>query len=199
MALASSCLHAGHARWTLPSTRARQQRRSAAVGGAQHRRTGEGATCSLAAAAHGRRALGRGREAVRSTASRSSSNHTNPKPGGLRATHASLIVPKSRKKSRRSRASASGGKFPTKTCPHANTHAHRTCCHQSPALGHCDRDPHGQGPREAGAAPLPIPRTPGKKVARSPRLLCRRALCGRSHQPSCLCDCRPCLQFNSGN
>ena len=51
-----------------------------------------------------------------STASRSSSNHTNPKPGGLRATQASLIWPKSRKKSRRSRASASGGKLPTKTC-----------------------------------------------------------------------------------
>ena len=49
------------------------------------------------------------------TASRSSSNHTKPKPGGLRATHASLIWPKSRKKSRRSRASASGGKLPTNT------------------------------------------------------------------------------------
>ena len=49
------------------------------------------------------------------TASRSSSNQTNPKPGGFLATQASLTVPYSRKKSRRSLPSASGGRFPMKT------------------------------------------------------------------------------------
>eukprot|EP00960_Hanusia_phi_P048565 759030-Hanusia_phi.AAC.3 len=49
------------------------------------------------------------------TASLSSSNQTNPKPGGFRATHASLRVPKPRKKSRRSLLSAWAGRFPTNT------------------------------------------------------------------------------------
>lgn len=47
------------------------------------------------------------------TASRTSSNHTKPKPGGLRATQASFrVLSNFLKKSRRSRCSASAGRPP---------------------------------------------------------------------------------------
>lgn len=92
-----------------------------------------------------------------STASRSSSNHTNPKPGGLRATHASLIWPKSRKKSRRSRASASGGRFPTKTCPPARA-SRRTQTGAAPSLSR---------PHSHASEPGPAARSPPRRAQRS--------------------------------
>ena len=135
-------------------------------------------------AAHGRRALGRGREFVRSTASRSSSNQTNAKPGGLRATHASLIWPKSRKKSRRSRASASGGRFPTKTCTRSPSVS---------VLGLFDRPDEPPARREQrfcsslrlhsalSRRPAPRPAPPPAKGS-----------------PSFPCDCRPCSKSCRG-
>ena len=85
------------------------------------------------------------------TASRSSSNHTKPKPGGLRATHASLIWPKSRKKSRRSRASASGGKLPTNTCKQQKGQAQERVlrCHRGTVTS-CSCRPPGVRVRTGG-------------------------------------------------
>ena len=97
-----------------------------------------------------------------STASRSSSNHTNPKPGGLRATQASLIWPKSRKKSRRSRASASGGKLPTKTCaarecPRSSARPRGAAQEKSAAFCRARASVHGaqRGPSRSARPALP--------------------------------------------